>query len=153
MRPDAVEQLRDQVSGPVLTADDPGYEEARMVHNGMFDRRPKVIVKAEQVADVVDAVNFARDGGLELSVRGGGHSAPGFGTNDGGVVIDLSLLRGVQVDPQAGRARAGGGTTWGEFNDSTHTYGLATTGGIISTTGIGGLTLGGGIGYLARRTA
>ena len=150
MRPDAVEQLRDQVSGPVLTADDPGYEEARMVHNGMFDRRPKVIVKAEQVADVVDAVNFARDGGLELSVRGGGHSAPGFGTNDGGVVIDLSLLRGVQVDPQAGRARAGGGTTWGEFNESTHTYGLATTGGIISTTGIGGLTLGGGIGYLAR---
>ena len=150
MRSDAVEQLRDQVSGPVLTADDPGYEEARMVHNGMFDRRPKVIVKAEQVADVVDAVNFARDGGLELSVRGGGHSAPGFGTNDGGVVIDLSLLRGVQVDPQAGRARAGGGTTWGEFNESTHTYGLATTGGIISTTGIGGLTLGGGIGYLAR---
>ena len=103
MTPDAVEQLRDQVSGPVLTADDPGYEEARMVHNGMFDRRPKVIVKAEQVADVVDAVNFARDAGLELSVRGGGHSAPGFGTNDGGVVIDLSLLRGVQVDPQAGR--------------------------------------------------
>ena len=150
MRSDAVEQLRDQVSGPLLTADDPGYEEARMVHNGMFDRRPKVIVKAEQVADVVDAVNFARDGGLELSVRGGGHSAPGFGTNDGGVVIDLSLLRGVQVDPQAGRARAGGGTTWGEFNESTHTYGLATTGGIISTTGIGGLTLGGGIGYLAR---
>ena len=86
---------------------------------------------------------------MELSVRGGGHSAPGFGTNDGGVVIDLSLLRGVQVDPQAG-SRAGGGTTWGEFNESTYTYGLATTGGIISTTGIGGLTLGGGIGYLAR---
>ena len=106
--------------------------------------------KAEQVADVVDAVNFARDGGLELSVKGGGHSAPGFGTNDDGVVIDLSLLRGVQVDPQARRARAGGGTTWGEFNDATHAHGLATTGGIISTTGIGGLTLGGGIGYLAR---
>ncbi len=87
---------------------------------------------------------------LELSVRGGGHSAPGFGTNDGGVVIDLSLLRGVQVDPQARRARASGGTTWGEFNDATHVHGLATTGGIISTTGIGGLTLGGGIGYLAR---
>ena len=150
MSPDAVEQLRDRVLGPVLTAKDAGYEDARMVHNGMFDRHPEVIVKAEQVSDVVDAVNFARDGGLELSVRGGGHSGPGFGTNDGGVVIDLSLLRGVQVDPQAGRARAGGGTTWGEFNDSTHTFGLATTGGIISTTGIGGLTLGGGIGYLDR---
>ncbi len=115
----------------------------------MFDRHPLVVVKAEQVADVVDAVNFARDGGLELSVRGGGHSAPGFGTNDGGVVIDLSLLRGVQVDPQR-PAGASGGTTWGEFNDATHVHGLATTGGIISTTGIGGLTLGGGIGYLAR---
>ena len=146
----AVDQLKDRVSGPVLTADDPGYEEARTVHNGMFDRHPRVIVKAEQVTDVVDAVNFARDSGLELSVKGGGHSAPGFGTNDDGVVIDLSLLHDVQVGPQAGRARAGGGTTWGEFNEATHKYGLATTGGIISTTGIGGLTLGGGIGYLAR---
>jgi FAD/FMN-containing dehydrogenase len=150
MSSNGLEQLKDRVSGPVLTAGDPGYDDARRVHNGMFDRHPKVIVKAERVADVVDAVNFARDAGLELSVKGGGHSAPGFGTNDDGVVIDLSLLHGVQVDPQAGRARAGGGTTWGEFNDATYTYGLATTGGIISTTGIGGLTLGGGIGYLAR---
>jgi FAD/FMN-containing dehydrogenase len=146
----SVDELREQVSGPVLTAGDSCYDEARTVHNGMFDRHPKVIVKAEQVSDVVDAVNFARDGGLELSVKGGGHSAPGFGTNDDGVVIDLSLLHGVQVDPMAGRARAGGGTTWGEFNEATYAYGLATTGGIISTTGIGGLTLGGGIGYLAR---
>ena len=145
-----VDQLRDRVSGPVLVAGDPGYDDARRVHNGMFDRYPKVIVQAEQLTDVVDAVNFARDGGFELSVKGGGHSAPGFGANDDGVVIDLSLLRGVQVDPQAARARAGGGTTWGEFNDATYAHGLATTGGIISTTGIGGLTLGGGIGYLAR---
>ncbi len=150
MKVDFVDQLRERVSGPVLVAGDPGYDDARRVHNGMFDRYPKVIVQAEQLTDVVDAVNFARDRGFELSVKGGGHSAPGFGANDDGVVIDLSLLRSVQVDPQAARARAGGGTTWGQFNDATYAHGLATTGGIISTTGIGGLTLGGGIGYLAR---
>ena len=98
----------------------------------------------------IGAVNFAREGGLELSVRGGGHSAPGFGTNDAGVVIDLSLMRHVHVDPQARTARAGGGATWGDFNYATHAFGLATTGGIISTTGVAGLTLGGGIGYLTR---
>ena len=116
----------------------------------MFDKRPMAIVQAEQVADVIAAVNFARDGDLELSVRGGGHSAPGFGTNDGGMVIDLSLLRHVDVDPQARTARAGGGATWGDFNYATHAFGLATTGGIVSTTGVAGLTLGGGIGYLTR---
>jgi FAD/FMN-containing dehydrogenase len=145
-----IDELRQQVRAPVITADDPGYEDARTVHNGMFDRHPKVIVRAEQVADVIAAVNFARDGGLALAVKGGGHSAPGFGTNDGGLVIDLSLLRHVHVDPRAQTARAGGGATWGDFNYATHVYGLATTGGIVSTTGIGGLTLGGGIGYLTR---
>lgn len=145
-----VDQLREQVRAPVITADDPGYDEARAVHNGMFDKRPKVVVRAEQVADVIGAVNYARDGGLDLSVKGGGHSAPGFGTNDDGVVIDLSLMRHVHVDPRARTARAGGGATWGDFNYATHAYGLATTGGIVSTTGIGGLTLGGGIGYLTR---
>ena len=144
------DQLREQVRAPVLSAGDPGYEEARAVHNGMFDRHPKVIVRAEQVADVIAAVNFARDAELDLSIKGGGHSAPGFGTNDGGVVIDLSLLRHVHVDPKARTARAGGGATWGDFNYATHAYGLATTGGIVSTTGIAGLTLGGGIGYLTR---
>jgi FAD/FMN-containing dehydrogenase len=146
----SIEQLREQVRAPVLTAEDPGYDEARTVHNGMFDKRPRVIIRAEQVADVIGAVNFARDAGLDLSVKGGGHSAPGFGTNDDGVVIDLSLMRHVHVDPQARTALAGGGATWGDFNYATHAYGLATTGGIISTTGIGGLTLGGGIGYLCR---
>jgi FAD/FMN-containing dehydrogenase len=145
-----IEELREAVRAPVITADDPGYDEARAVHNGMFDRRPLVVVRAEQTADVIAAVNFARDAGLDLAVRGGGHSAPGFGTNDGGVVIDLSLLRGVHVDPRARTARAGGGATWGDFNYATHAFGLATTGGIISTTGVGGLTLGGGIGYLTR---
>jgi FAD/FMN-containing dehydrogenase len=99
---------------------------------------------------VIATVNFARDAGLDLSVRGGGHSAPGFGTNDGGVVLDLGPMRHVHVDPHARTARAGGGATWGDFNYATHAYGLATTGGIISTTGVGGLTLGGGIGYLTR---
>jgi FAD/FMN-containing dehydrogenase len=144
------EGLREQVRAPVITADDPGYDEARAVQNGMFDRRPKVIVRAEQVADVIAAVSFARESGLDLSIRGGGHSAPGFGTNDGGVVIDLSLMRHVQVDPGGRIARAAGGATWGDFNYATHVFGLATTGGIVSTTGIAGLTLGGGIGYLSR---
>jgi FAD/FMN-containing dehydrogenase len=145
-----VEQLREQVRAPVLTAGDPGFEEARTVHNGMFDKHPRMIVQAEQVADVIAAVNFARDAGLELSIKGGGHSAPGFGTNDDGLVIDLALLRHVHVDPQAQTALAGGGATWGDFNYATHAYGLATTGGVVSTTGIAGLTLGGGIGYLCR---
>jgi FAD/FMN-containing dehydrogenase len=146
----AIDQLREQVRAEVITADDPGYEQARAVHNGMFDKHPEVVIRAGQVADVIAGVNFARDSGLELAVRGGGHSAPGFGTCDGGVVIDLSPMRTVYVDPKARTARAGGGATWGDFNYATHAYGLATTGGIVSTTGIAGLTLGGGIGYLAR---
>ena len=121
-----------------------------MVHNGMFDKRPLAVVKAEQVGDVIAAVNFAREHGLDLSVRGGGHSGPGFGTNDGGLVIDMSEMRTVRVDPRNKTARADAGATWGDFNYATHAFGLATTGGIISTTGISGLTLGGGIGYLAR---
>jgi FAD/FMN-containing dehydrogenase len=145
-----IAELREQVRASVITAEDPGYDEARAVHNGMFDRHPRVIVEAEQVADVIATVNFARDADLDLSIRGGGHSAPGFGTNDDGVVLDLSPMRYVQVDPGARRARAGGGATWGDFNYATHAYGLATTGGVVSTTGIGGLTLGGGIGYLTR---
>jgi len=145
-----IDELREQVRARVITAGNADYDEARAVHNGMFDRRPRVIVQAEQVADVIAAVNFARDNGLDLSVRGGGHSAPGFGTNDDGVVLDLGPMRHVHVDPRARTARAGGGATWGDFNYATHAYGLATTGGIVSTTGVGGLTLGGGIGYLTR---
>jgi FAD/FMN-containing dehydrogenase len=145
-----VGQLRDQVRGETITADDPAYEEARRVHNAMIDRRPRVIVRCAGTDDVAAAVNFARDGGLDLAVRGGSHSVPGFGTADDAVVIDLSRMQAVEVDPETRTARAQGGATWGAFNDATHAHGLATTGGIISTTGIGGLTLGGGIGYLAR---
>ena len=146
----SVEPLREQVRGRVFTGEDEGYDEARAVHNGMFDKRPLAVLRAEQVGDVMAAVNFARENGLDLSVRGGGHSGPGFGTNDGGLVIDMAQMRTVHVDPRTKTARADAGATWGDFNYATHAFGLATTGGIISTTGIAGLTLGGGIGYLSR---
>jgi len=145
-----VEHLRDQVRGRVITADDEDYGQARAVHNGMFDKRPLALLRAEQVADVIAGVNFARDNGLDLSIRDGGHSAPGFGTNNNGLVIDMTPMRTVRVDPGNKTAHAGAGATWGDFNHATHAFGLATTGGIISTTGVTGLTLGGGIGYLAR---
>jgi FAD/FMN-containing dehydrogenase len=146
----AVESLREQVRGRVITADGEGYDQVRAVHNGMFDKRPLAVLEAEQVGDVIAAVNFAREHGLDLSVRGGGHSGPGFGTTDDGLVIDMSQMRTVRVDPRNKTARAGAGATWGDFNYAAHAFGLATTGGIISTTGISGLTLGGGIGYLSR---
>jgi FAD/FMN-containing dehydrogenase len=145
-----IDQLREQLRGPVVEPGQDDFDELRRVHNGMHDRRPALIARATSTADAVAVVNYARDGGLELAVRGGGHSAPGFGTCDGGVVLDLSLINNVFVDPVRKTARAGGGATWGDFNHATHAYGLATTGGIISTTGVGGLTLGGGIGYLTR---
>lgn len=145
-----VGQLREQVRGEIVTAEDSGYEEARQVYNAMIDRRPRVIVRCAGPDDVVAAVNFARESELDLAVRGGSHSVPGFGTADDAVVIDLARMQAVDVDAGTSTARAQGGATWGAFNDATHAHGLATTGGIISTTGIGGLTLGGGIGYLSR---
>lgn len=145
-----IDELRERVRGEVITADDDAYEEARTVYNAMIDRRPKVIVRPANAGDVMSAVDFARENELDLALRGGGHSVPGFGTVDDGVVIDLSLMRGVRVDPEARTARAEGGATWGDFNHATNAFGLATTGGIISTTGVAGLTLGGGIGYLSR---
>ena len=145
-----IADLREQVRGPVIEPGEDGYDEHRSVHNGMHDRRPALIVRATGTADAVAVVNYARDGGLDLAVRGGGHSAPGFGTCDGGVVLDLSLINNVFVDRIRKTARTGAGATWGDFNHATHAYGLATTGGIISTTGVSGLTLGGGIGYLTR---
>ncbi|WP_321573077.1 FAD-binding oxidoreductase [Tabrizicola oligotrophica] len=142
--------LRGLMRGEVIVEGDADYDTARSVHNGMIDKRPAVIVRAMNAGDVMTTVNYARDNGQKLSIRGGGHSGPGFGTNDGGVVIDLSRMRGVRVDSRARTARAEGGATWGDFNAATNAFGLATTGGVISTTGISGLTLGGGIGYLTR---
>jgi FAD/FMN-containing dehydrogenase len=144
------DNLRETARGQVIVAGDPDYEEARTVYNAMIQRRPRVIVRCVDAGDVMATVDFARENGLDLSVRGGSHSVPGFGTNDDGVVIDLSPMKGVRVDPIAQTARAEGGSTWGDFNHATYPFGLATTGGIISTTGIAGLTLGGGIGYLSR---
>jgi len=145
-----IDQLRERVRGSVTTPADGGYDEARTVYNAMIDRRPAVVVGATNTSDVAAAVDYARENGLPLAIRGGGHSVPGFGTIDDGVVVDLSGMREVSVDPAAQTARSQGGATWGDFNAATHEHSLATTGGIISTTGVAGLTLGGGIGYLTR---
>jgi len=145
-----IEGLRESVQGEVIGPSDRTYDEARKVFNAMIDRRPAFVVRCSGTADVIAAVNFARENELDIAVRGGGHSVPGFGTADDALVIDLSGMRDVQVDPERRTANAQGGATWGIFNDATHAHGLATTGGVVSTTGVGGLTLGGGIGYLAR---
>jgi FAD/FMN-containing dehydrogenase len=145
-----LESLRDQIRGRLIGPDDAEYDAARMVRNGMIDKRPAVVVRAANAGDVMTAVRYAADHDLSIAVRGGAHSVPGFGTADDAVVVDLSTMRGVRVDPLAQTARVEGGATWGDLNAATYPFGLATTGGIISTTGVGGLTLGGGIGYLAR---
>ena len=140
--------LAEGLSGELLRPQDPDYDEVRKIQNGMIGKRPALIVRCTGVADVIDAVNFARDNGLEVSVRGGGHNVAGKAVTDGGVMIDLSLMKGARVDPSARTIRAQAGLTWGEFNRETQAFGLATTGGIVSTTGIAGLTLGGGLGWL-----
>jgi len=145
-----LDALREQVRGAVTGPDDPGYDEARTVRNAMIDKRPAVVVQAANAGDVMTAVRYATDNSLTVAVRGGAHSVPGFGTADDAVVVDLSAMRGGRVDPLARTVRVGGGATWGDLNAMTYPFGLATTGGIISTTGVGGLTLGGGIGYLSR---
>jgi FAD/FMN-containing dehydrogenase len=135
-------------SGELLGPGEEGYEEARRVHNGMIDKHPGLIARCRGVADIVAAVNHARDREAELSIRGGGHNVAGRAVTEGGVMIDLSLMRGIHVDPVGCSARAQGGVTWGELNRETQLHGLAVTGGTISTTGIAGLTLGGGLGWL-----
>jgi FAD/FMN-containing dehydrogenase len=147
----SLDELRAATRGPVLVDGDPGYDDARKVWNGMIDRRPAVIVRASGNADVIAAVKFAGEKDLPVSVRGGGHSAAGSAVHDGALMVDLSLMAGVYVDPKARAARAQGGAKWGDFDRETQVYGLATTGGVVSTTGVGGLTLGGGIGWLMGR--
>ncbi|MBZ9674034.1 FAD-binding oxidoreductase [Mesorhizobium sp. ES1-3] len=147
---EALSSLQTSLRGQLIAPGHAGYDTARAVYNAMIDRRPAAIVRCADVADVMAAVDFAREHGLVLAVRGGGHSGPGLGTCDGGLVIDLSAMRGIRVDPAARAARAEGGCTWGDLDHATHPFGLAVPGGFISTTGIGGLTLGGGVGYLSR---
>jgi FAD/FMN-containing dehydrogenase len=144
----AIDGLRTGIRGELILSGGDGYETARRVWNGNIDRRPALIVRCTGAADVQCAVDFARTHELLLSVRGGGHSAPGYGTNDGGMVIDMSLMKGIRVDPGSRTARAQGGVLWREFDHETQAFGLATTGGTVSDTGIGGLTLGGGLGWL-----
>ena len=141
-------ELAKTFGGQLLQPTDAGYEEARKVHNGLVDKRPALIARCKGTADIVDAVNLARKLGLEIAVRGGGHNVAGRATVDKGLMIDLSPMKGIHVDAKAHTARAQGGVTWAEFNRETQLHGLATTGGVVSSTGIAGLTLGGGIGWL-----
>src|SRR3990172_144756 len=134
--------------GELLGAGDAGYDDARMVHNGLIDKHPALIARCRGTADIAAAIRHARAQGLEIAVKGGGHNVAGRATTEGGGMIDLSLMRAIEVDPATRTARADGGVTWREFNDATHRHGLATTGGVVSSTGIAGLTLGGGVGWL-----
>lgn len=145
---DRVKALTATFSGALLRPGDDGYEEARRIHNGLIDKRPALIARCLETADIVDALGLARGSGLEISVRGGGHNVAGRAVTNGGLMIDLSLMKGIYVDPNARTVRAQGGVTWREFDRATAVHGLATTGGVISTTGIAGLTLGGGLGLL-----
>jgi FAD/FMN-containing dehydrogenase len=144
----AVTDLTKTFAGQLLQPTDAGYEEARKVHNGLVDKRPALIARCCGVADIVEAVHLARRLNLEVAVRSGGHNVAGRATVDGGLMLDLSLMRGIHVDSKTRTVRAQGGVTWGAFNRETQLHGLATTGGVVSTTGIAGLTLGGGIGWL-----
>ena len=146
-----IEKLRASLRGEIIQPGDKAYDEARKVYNGMIDKRPRLIARCVDAADAVSTVNFARENNILLAVRGGGHNGGGLGTCDDGLVIDLSQMRGVRVDPKARTVRVAGGCTWGEVDHATHAFGFATPSGVISTTGVGGLTLGGGIGNLSRR--
>lgn len=147
----ALDQFKASFHGDLIQPADAAYEEARKVYNGMIDKRPGLIARCVDAEDVISAVNFGRDHGLLIAVRGGGHNGAGLGTCDDGLVIDLSRMNSVQVDTTSGEVRVGGGATWGDVDRGAHPFGLAVPTGFISTTGVGGLTLGGGIGYLTRR--
>jgi FAD/FMN-containing dehydrogenase len=144
-------EFRNSLRGPLLQPGDPGYDSARRVWNGGIDRKPALIARCTGPADVISAVKFARTNNLLVSVRGGGHNVTGNAVCDGGLMIDLSLMRGIRVDRERRTATAQAGATWGDLDHETQAFGLATTGGQISTTGIAGLTLGGGLGWLMRK--
>src|SRR5579864_6334853 len=145
-----IASLTTSIRGQVIAPGDADYDVARRVHNGMIERYPRLIVRCRDAADVIRSVQFGRDAGLDIAVRGGAHNAAGLGTVDDGLVVDLSLMRGVRVDPQARTVQVEGGAVWGDVDHATNVFGLATPSGFISSTGVGGLTLGGGIGNLTR---
>ncbi|MBP1601532.1 MAG: (R)-6-hydroxynicotine oxidase [Acidobacteria bacterium] len=147
----STDQLRGRIRGQLIQPSDEAYDQARRVYNAMIDKRPGLIVVCADVADVIAAIDYARENRMLVAIRGGGHNGGGLGTCDGGIVIDLSRMKGVRVDPTAHTARVGGGCTWGEVDHATHAFGMAVPTGTISTTGVGGLTLGGGIGHLSRK--
>src|SRR5215470_5636829 len=146
-----LDRLRDCMRGSLIAPGDAGYDATRAIWNGAIDRRPACIARCTGVADVVAAVRFARERGLLVAVRSGGHGVAGHAVCDGGLVIDLSPMKGISVDPQARTAWAQAGVLWGELDRETQLHGLATVGGIVTHTGIAGLTLGGGIGWLMRK--
>jgi FAD/FMN-containing dehydrogenase len=146
----AVSQFKSSLRGELLGQGDAGYDAARKIYNGMIDKRPALIARCVDVADVISCVHFARKQKLLLAVRGGGHNGPGLALVDDGLVLDLSRMKGIRVDPVTRTVRVEGGCVWGDVDHATHPFGMATPSGFISTTGVGGLTLGGGIGYLAR---
>ena len=147
----AVEEFKAGLRGQLILPDDEAYDEARTVHNAMTDRRPALIVRCAGIADVISSVNFARANNLLLAVRGAGHNITGYAVCDGGIVIDLSQMKGTRIDPSARTVHAEPGLTWAELNHDLQAFELAATGGFIATTGIGGLTLGGGLGWLIRK--
>lgn len=151
IRDETMQSLKSAIRGNIIRPGDAEYNDARAIYNGMIDKHPGLIVKCTSVADVIASVNTARDGGLEVSIRSGGHNGPGLALVDDGLVIDLSPMKGIRVDPERKTARVEPGCTWGDIDHATHAFGLATVSGVISTTGVGGLTLGGGHGYLTRK--
>lgn len=146
-----IEQLRGTLRGDLIQPDDPGFDDARAIYNAMIDKHPRLITRCANIADVITAVTFARDHGLDTAIRSGGHNGAGLGTVDDGLVIDLSEMTGIRVEPEAKTVHVESGCTWGDVDHATHAFGLATVSGVVSTTGVGGLSLGGGHGYLTRK--
>src|SRR6201984_572196 len=147
---DSIAELKRSLRGKLIQPGDADYDEARKVYNGMIHKKPPLIARGADLANVIRSVNFARDNDLLVSIRGGGHNAGGLGVCDDGLVIDLAPIKYTRVDPAGRTVTVGGGCVWGDVDHATHPFGLATPSGVISSTGVGGLTLGGGTGYLSR---